>query len=59
MSELFLRDLVPIVELQALELKRLMRDKDPSQNRQVIPANISRPRLGTPSVKFALVDGVR
>lgn len=28
MSELFLRDLVPIVELQALELKRLLRDKD-------------------------------
>ncbi len=28
MSELFLRDLVPIVELQAIELKRLLRDKD-------------------------------
>ncbi len=27
MSELFLRDLVPIIELQAVELKRLLRDK--------------------------------
>ncbi len=28
MTDLYLRDLVPIVELQALELKRLMRDKE-------------------------------
>lgn len=28
MSELFLKDLVPIVELQAIELKRLLRDKE-------------------------------
>ncbi|MHA1571413.1 MAG: hypothetical protein ACTSWM_06300, partial [Alphaproteobacteria bacterium] len=28
MADLYLRDLVPIVELQALELKRLMRDKE-------------------------------
>lgn len=28
MSELYLKDLVPIVELQAMELKRLLRDKE-------------------------------
>lgn len=28
MTDLYLRDLVPIVEMQALELKRLMRDKE-------------------------------